>query len=181
MRSAALLRSRRTGSKTSGAKRSVSDLSSSNHFNRPKARYRILTPCSSSRVFASYQMSRSRFCNPSEDNLVWSFVSVCRDRVPPLASLRVGADVPVDPSAARPDLSSSVWNEGTAPRLTKQVENLRRLAVHDLDRADILRPQGNVYQSIARTQVEQSSPVCQKPISYRCSSQKMVPALNQRL
>ena len=154
-------------------KRSVSDLSSSNHFNRPKAGSRMLTPCSSSKVFASYQMSRSRFCNASEDSLVWSFFSVCRDREPPLTSLDASADVPGDPSAAEAGLSSSVWTKVPALRLTKQVENLCRLAIHDLDRADVLCPQGNVYQPVARTEIEQSSPVRQKPVSYRCSRQNV--------
>ena len=32
----------------------------------------MLTPCSSSRVRASYQMSSSRFCSPSDDSLTRS-------------------------------------------------------------------------------------------------------------
>ena len=182
-RSAALLRSRRTGSRTSGAKRSVSDLSSSNHFNRPKARYRMLTPCSSSRVFASYQMSRSRFCKylRGQSGLEFRF-RLPRSAAPSLPSLSAGAERLLRPDyGAEARSSSPDRDEGAAPRLTKQVENGCRLAVHNLNRADVLRPQGNVYQSVARTQVEQSPPVRQQPVSYRCSHQKWLPALNHGL
>jgi len=97
-----------------------------------------------------------------------------------LASLGAGPDVPVDPLAAEAGLSSSVGGEGTALRLTEQVEDFCRLAIYNLDRADVLRPQRNVYQPVARTQVEQSSPIRQKPVSYRCSRQ-YGPAINRRL
>jgi hypothetical protein len=43
--------------------------------------------------------------------------------------------------------------------LAEQIENLGRLSIHDFDRADALCPQRDVYQPVARTQIEQRPPV----------------------
>ena len=52
-REAAERRSNSTGINRRGAWRSRSDLSSSYHLRKPSARYKMLTPCSSSNVRAS--------------------------------------------------------------------------------------------------------------------------------
>ena len=53
-RDRAVWRSSLTGTKMSGAKRSLLDCVESSHLRNPIAKYSVLTPCSSSDVFASY-------------------------------------------------------------------------------------------------------------------------------
>src|SRR5438477_5515343 len=57
--------------------------------------------------------------------------------------------------------------EGKALSLSEQTKYLGRLRIDELNRPDVLRPQRDVDQPVARTQVEQRLSVREKSIPYR--------------
>jgi len=70
--------------------------------------------------------------------------------------------------------------KGEAFALSEKPKYLRRLLVDDFDRPDVLRPQRDIDQPVARAQVEQRLPIREKPIPYRCQWRPH-PLLNRRL
>ena len=159
------------GSRISGASRATDDDLSSNQVKKPSARYRMLTPCSSSAILASSVRRSSRFCCASGPRSVSRYASVYRPWSYSASRESIGARRVSSSGSSRSSPMALNFIRRPARRRIRNTSSDRSLATLMQFAPRIVAV--DVDQSISRAGVQQTSARClemriQLPGSRKC-------------